>query len=421
MAAAAKPAMPDLRDGAASRDVEQETPGIITVDPEAAEILSANASGAAALGLFPYASFPIALDPAMPAIARLRQIVAAGDTGKNDPETLLFWRSGKLKRLKCRVAKQVKTGSKAVLLQVIEIDTPPDGAQSQARPSSVAAAFASSGMDVLREIAEQIRHARSHTSLRARSTAESQGAAPPADDAPTPKTLAVMDPDHLAKLAHELKTPLTAIAAASEIMRDERLGEMKNKRYLDYAADIHENATHALDVIASLLSDRSKPSPPASRLIALDLNALAERTVSSVQALAESCGLTLSFESNGSHPHVVANPTALRQVLLNLLTNAIKFTPRGGAVRVATGRRDDGLVFLIVRDTGCGMNETKSPAVESSHASESHPSWGRGQGIGLPLVEKLVRDMGAEIEIDSAPKKGTCVSIAFSDFTRRPE
>ena len=149
-------------------------------------------------------------------------------------------------------------------------------------------------------------------------------------------------------------------------MRDERLGEMKNERYLSYAADIHESATHALDVIASLLSDRAKPSVPVSRLIALDLNALVERTASSVQALAESCGLTLSFESDGSHPHVVANPTALRQVLLNLLTNAIKFTPRGGDVRVATGHIGDGRVFLVVRDTGCGMNGTRSPAFETA-------------------------------------------------------
>ena len=71
-------------------------------------------------------------------------------------------------------------------------------------------------------------------------------------------TVPVLDPDHFAKLAHELKTPLTAIAAAAEVMRDERLGEMGNERYLSYAADIHESATHALDVITSLLSRKRK-------------------------------------------------------------------------------------------------------------------------------------------------------------------
>ena len=412
MALAAKPAMPDLREGAAPLD-GHEAQAVIAIDAEAAEILSANASGAAALGLFPYASFPIALDPAMPAVARLRQIAVAGGTGKADPETLLFWKSGQLRRVRCRVAKQGKNGSKVLLLQVVEVETPPDVASAQPLISSAASAFAGGGMEVLREIAEQLR--------QARAMAGSQQAASSVADAPAPKPFPVLDADSLAKLAHELKTPLTAIAAASEIMRDERLGEMKNERYLSYAADIHESATHALDVIASLLSDRAKPSVPVSRLIALDLNALVERTASSVQALAESCGLTLSFESDGSHPHVVANPTALRQVLLNLLTNAIKFTPRGGDVRVATGHIGDGRVFLVVRDTGCGMNGTRLPAFETACAADLQPKWARSNGIGLPLVEKLVRDMGAEIEIESVPQKGTAATIVFSDFTRRSE
>ncbi len=193
--------------------------------------------------------------------------------------------------------------------------------------------------------------------------------------ATTQKPVAMLDADYLAKLAHELKTPLTAIAAAAEIMRDEQLGEMKNARYLSYAADIHESATHAIDVIASLLADRSKPAVTVSRLIALDLNAIVERTVSSVQALAESCGLKLSFDTDGSRPHVVANPTALRQILLNLLTNAIKFTPRGGEVSVATGHIDDGRVFLAVRDTGCGMTG-------SGTATGSISARGSATGLG---------------------------------------
>jgi len=231
------------------------------------------------------------------------------------------------------------------------------------------------------------------------------------------KSIRLLDPDHLAKLAHELKTPLTAIAAAAEIMRDERLGAMGNERYLSYAADIHESATHALDVISSLLSESGRPDGGASRLIALDLNALVERTVSSVQALAQSRGLTLAFDAEKSRPHVVANPTALRQILLNLLTNAIKFTPRGGDVRVVTGYQDDGRVFLVVRDTGCGMNERPQPAPGKIPDDLPQP-FARGHGIGLPLVRRLVHDMGAEIDIDSVPHKGTAVMIAFGGFAR---
>jgi signal transduction histidine kinase len=377
------------RDEATSLDLASETHPAVAIDPVAAEILAANAGGGAALGLFPYATFPIALDPAMPAIVRLRQIASASASGKNEPETLLFWSSSRLKRVKCRITRWGGAGSTVLLLRFEEVEA---SRERQSAPVS-----------------------------KRRSETPRPSAAPvKATPAAGPRALAAtLDADTIAKLAHELKTPLTAIAAASEIMRDEQLGEMKNARYRSYAADIHESATHALDVIASLLADRAKPATPAGRLIAIDLNAIVERTVSSVKALAESCGLNLTFETQGSKPHVVANPTALRQILLNLLTNAIKFTPRGGDVRVATGHIDDGRVFLAVRDTGCGMTGSIAAAAATVSAAEPQPAWARGSGIGLPLVETLVSDMGAEIEIVSGPEKGTAATILFSDFTRR--
>ncbi|WP_245279890.1 HAMP domain-containing sensor histidine kinase [Hyphomicrobium sp. 99] len=402
MAVSAKPAMPGRRDNLAAHEAAPATEAVssqavITIDPEAAEILGATASGAAALGLFPYATFPIAIDPKTPALERLRQIAGENDFRKGGFETLVFWSNGRLKRLTCRVTRPGKKGSKVLLLHVDEGEAPSEAPSFDAR--ALTPVYAAIGAEI--------------QALGAAGVAEAEAAAP--------KPMIVLDADHLAKLAHELKTPLTAIAAASEIMRDERLGEMKNERYLSYAADIHESATHALDVITALLSDGTRTtSVPVARLIALDLNAIVERTVSSVQALAESCGLNLVFESDGARPHVVANPTALRQILLNLLTNAIKFTPRGGDVRVATGYVGDGRVFLVVSDTGRGMSGTQSPSYKASAAS-LQPPWAHSTGIGLPLVERLVRDMGAEFEIESAAEGGTAALIIFGDFTRRFE
>ncbi|MBS0235140.1 MAG: HAMP domain-containing histidine kinase [Proteobacteria bacterium] len=389
MAVAAKPAVPVDRDEADPADLAPPEPAAVVIDAEKAEILSANPSGGSALGLFPYASFPVALDPAMPAIARLRQIASTGVAGKGDLETLLFWSSGRLRRVRCKITRQGGKNSKALLLHIESVELPDDALRSaREKPTAERAGKIDVGQQPRTEANVKI---------------------PPA----------ALDADYLAKLAHELKTPLTAIAAAAEIMRDERLGEMKNARYLSYAADIYESATHALDVIGSLVSDRAKPAPPVSRLVALDLNAIVDRTCSSVQALAESCGLTLAFEAEKGRPHVVANPTALRQILLNLLTNAIKFTPAGGEVRVVTGRTDDGRVFLLVRDTGCGIEGSPPAVAPSALAAELRPAWVRGSGIGLPLVESLVRDMGADMQIGSAPQKGTAVTIVFSDFTRR--
>src|SRR4029079_2095331 len=100
--------------------------------------------------------------------------------------------------------------------------------------------------------------------------------------------------------------------------------------------------------------------------------------------------------------------------------NAIKFTPRGGDVRVETGHVGDGRVFLVVSDTGRGMNGTRSPAYRAS-AAELQPPWAASTGIGLPLVARLVREMGAEFEIESIPEGGTAALIVFGDFSRRVE
>jgi hypothetical protein len=369
----------------------------------------------------------------------------------NGPETLIFWGNGRQKPVKCRATRHDRNRSQVFTLHIFDDErahdiskaaTAPEGDEPGPTPAQPAADTVAlqnvrSDAETLKEIARQIREG-DFVVWQARAAApDASTTASAGTPAPSPwelsglpyegshaperpclsKALSVLDPDHLAKLAHELKTPLAAIAAAAEVMRDQRLGAMGNERYLSYAGDIHENATHALDVISSLLSESGKPGTPVSRLIALDLNALVKRTVSSVQSLAESQGLTLAFDCDKSRPHVVANPTALRQILLNLLTNAIKFTPRYGDVRVVSGYLDDGRVFLVVRDTGCGMKGKLPPAVLEP-STDGPQQRLRGTGIGLPLVQRLVREMGAEMEIDSAQQKGTVVLIAFGGFAR---
>ncbi|MBA2126408.1 hypothetical protein DLM45_09245 [Hyphomicrobium methylovorum] len=226
-----------------------------------------------------------------------------------------------------------------------------------------------------------------------------------------------IDAGQLAKLAHELKTPLTAIVAAAEVMRDERLGAMGNSHYLGYAADIHESATHALDVIAALLAEGSRPASVSPQPRSIDLGTLVERTVSTVRALAESRGLALVFDRPPNETHVAAEPTALRQILLNLLTNAIKFTPRGGEVRVIVETHADGRALLQVRDTGCGMDGGDRAIALNLPSSEL---WLTSNGIGLPLVEQLIDEMGAEFALDSTPYEGTTASITFACPPREP-
>lgn len=375
MTAALTPTLQHPRDNDPALDLGTD-PGVIVVDPERAEIVAADTAGTHAMGLFAYAEFPLALDASTPALARLREIAALGNANGKSIEKLTFWSNGRLKALRCTVTRQTVDRSGLFVLHVL------DTADPEATPIDA------------------------HNALSA-----------PSDLRPAPASL--LDPDHLAKLAHELKTPLTAIAAAAEVMRDERLGAMGNARYLNYAADIHENATHALDVITSLLSESRKQATAPPRLIALDLNAVVERTVSSVQALAQSRNLLLAFQAEKSRPHVVANPTALRQILLNLLTNAIKFTPPGGDVHVETGYRGDGRVFLAVRDTGCGIGGSAATATASEQGVAKQP-WLSGSGIGLPLVQRLATEMSAEFEIEGAPEMGTLARITFPGFAQWP-
>jgi signal transduction histidine kinase len=443
------PTIQQMRDNASPDIPADESQPIVTINLDLAEIVGANASGAQAIGLFSYASFPIGLDASTPALARLREIAALGNANGKAIERLTFWSGGRLRPVRCTVARQRSGGSGVFVLRIIDDNSagaPPAALSSRSDADAHSASQISrAGLsetihgtaDTLKDIARRIRvgdvSARIVKGAKAEASPEPSTAnaassrsepaqieqRQPAQEQQPRTPASVLDPDHLAKLAHELKTPLTAIAAAAEIMRDERLGAMGNERYLTYAADIHESATHALDVITTLLSESTKPEAALPRLIALDLNAVVERTVSSIQALAQSRGLTLAFEAERGRPHVVANPTSLRQILLNLLTNAIKFTPRGGDVHVATGYLGDGRVFLAVRDTGCGMNGES--VGNAKPADEKTQPWLGSNGIGLPLVQRLIRDMGAEFEIDSAPEKGTVVLIAFGGFARWPE
>ena len=203
--------------------------------------------------------------------------------------------------------------------------------------------------------------------------------------------------------------------AASEIMRDQRLGPMGNELYLEYAGDIHESARHALAVISDMLDAATGASSHKSQIF--DLNELTAATVSSMQPLAHARALTLAHETDEGRLDLRANATAIRQILLNLMTNATKFTGPGGEVRVGTGYLTDGSIYLVVRDTGAGMDENMLARAFFEEPGELIPRAGGGYGLGLPMVRNLAEANGGIIEIDSAPGRGTVVLISFS--TRR--
>ena len=130
--------------------------------------------------------------------------------------------------------------------------------------------------------------------------------------------------------------------------------------------------------------------------------------------LAEEAGLKLMHDFHRTLPHVTADPTAVKQILFNLITNAIKFTPRGGEVRVVTGLGYDRSVFVAVQDSGSGMSaEAVAMALKAKVPANPQRREAGGHGIGLPLARNLAEANGARLEIDSAPNEGTAVALIF--------
>lgn len=263
--------------------------------------------------------------------------------------------------------------------------------------------------ETLREIARRIREGQAE---RAAARASVQPAPPPSEP---PSALELPNGLAMSKLAHELRTPLSAIVAAAEIMRDERFGPIGSQQYRGYSADIHDSARHALAVINSMIGH---PEPGGNtkpqQFAEIDINALVERTVSVMLPLAEQARLALPIALYPRLPHVIADATSIRQILLNVLTNAVKFTAPGGEVLISTHYVLDGPVRIEVCDTGAGMSEA---AIRSSldplHPPEPGPRAEGGLGLGLPLVRELAAANGAEISIESAEGKGTSVTLLF--------
>lgn len=220
---------------------------------------------------------------------------------------------------------------------------------------------------------------------------------------------------YIQKMAHELKTPISAIVAASEIMRDERLGPIGDARYKSYAADIHDSARLMLAVIDRMLEHR-RHEPTAQTLVFAEVDPieLLHATVSTILPLAERARIRMKLvDADTRLPKIIADAVALKQMLINLVTNSLKFTPEGGEIVArATYDTDSSLTFEI-RDTGCGMSAEQISDALSGLVAEGTARGGGGLGVGLPLVQSLASAHGARFDLVSAPGEGTSALIIF--------
>jgi PAS domain S-box-containing protein len=219
--------------------------------------------------------------------------------------------------------------------------------------------------------------------------------------------------DFLAKISHEIRTPLNAIIGFSEVMMEERFGPVGNDRYREYLKDIHASGGHLLSLINDLL-DLSKIEAGKLELTfsSVALNDLTQQCVAIMQPQANRERIIIRTSLPPTLPQVVADARSVRQIVLNLLSNSIKFTGAGGQVIVSTALNDNGEVVLRVRDTGAGMSESDIVTALEPFRQLATTAPG-GTGLGLPLTKALAEANRARFHIRSVPKEGTLVEVAF--------
>jgi signal transduction histidine kinase len=226
----------------------------------------------------------------------------------------------------------------------------------------------------------------------------------------------------LATMSHELRTPLNAIIGFAEMQVLEVFGPLGDARYRGYARDILGSGRHLLELINDVL-DIAKLDVGHLELQEeeTDLVDLIDGCTAMVRRQAEDAGLRLKVDLPKTLPRVVIDPRRINQVLLNLLSNAIKFTPRGGEIRAAAFESDAGLVVSVV-DTGIGMAPEDIPtALERFGQVDSRLSRAyEGTGLGLPLAKQLIELHGGTLEVESAPGRGTTVTVLVPRARVRP-
>lgn len=222
--------------------------------------------------------------------------------------------------------------------------------------------------------------------------------------------------EFLAIMSHELRTPLNAIIGFSEIMEQKMFGPMGDKKYEEYAGDIADSGRHLLGIINGILDlSRAEAGTLEMKEDDVDMIDVIDRSLKLSRDDAAKKGVRLGFIKPQEDFIVWADERLMRQVVINLVTNAVKFTDRGGLVDVCMERTSQGGVRLEVKDTGVGIAANKidlvvEPFIQVASAMAREHG---GVGLGLPLVKKIVEMHDARLKIDSELGVGTTVTVTL--------
>jgi two-component system cell cycle sensor histidine kinase PleC len=220
--------------------------------------------------------------------------------------------------------------------------------------------------------------------------------------------------DMLIEAAHDLRSPLSAICGYADILRNERLGPIGDSRYRDYAGSIHLAGRHILSVVNDVLDlSRLQSGEEPLQTAELSVGDVVASTVELLREQAERAGVTLAVAMPAEELRIVTDETKLRRIILNVTSNAVKFTPSGGRITVAIEPEPEGGAYVVViRDSGVGIApEDLATALRPFGRVHNKAASVEGAGLGLPLTRVLVEALGGKFELTSKEGEGTCVRI----------
>lgn len=221
--------------------------------------------------------------------------------------------------------------------------------------------------------------------------------------------------DFLARMSHELRSPLNAVLGFSEVIAEDLFGPAGVSRYQDYAQNIHDAGSHLLALINDIL-DLSKVEAGELQLTLepIELKELIGSSVQLMAPMAEKRGVQLAFDLGRSPLSLVADKRRLRQMVMNVVSNAIKFTLAGGMVMI-TAHQEQGNIIINVADSGIGMtpDQIKIALQPFGQVATESPYAQVGTGLGLPIVASLVELHGGQLDITSTPNIGTTITLTL--------
>jgi len=370
-------------------------------------------------------------DRSMPAVARLQRLLLVLALGASDRQTLVFWLPQGSKRLTCQCRKvHLSANDEGLLLQVVEqpnirgplANGPASHAEADlnghmafervAAPGAwqmEAPVLAPQDAATLAEIARLIRERTMDGG--GRRSDKREALAPESQPKELEPETGPFEAEFLGRLSHELRTPLNAVIGYGELLQAEQSGPLGSPKYRGYTVDLLEAARHCLSLVNDLFDmTRLAAAGGGLEFSDVDINESARVCLAILVPIASKAGVALTDNLGAGLPLAILDRRSLRQILLNLLANAIKFTPAGGSVSIGSSYETGVGLKVVVADTGRGMTTGSLNVARGLAPNNAEPGPG-ASGLGLPISRDLAAANGGTLAVESEPGRGTRVTL----------